>query len=217
MPAALQICFAGDSGCHRPQSNALIGQARIGRDAFMDLRRTRLMEILSAAAFLFATVVVAGMPGTIAAQGPKKTAAMPNATAMPWMDHSLSPDQRSTLVLAQMTQDEKLQLVHGIGWGVLRAGSPVPPEDNGGAGFVAGIKRCLGTSRTSTSRTRPSAFACPPGAARTLLHAAAVDAGRRRQAGTPPPHFSTARVIGRELRARRLLQHVDRRWHQSHP
>jgi beta-glucosidase len=40
-----------------------------------------------------------------------------------------------------MTQDEKLQLVHGIGWGVLRAGAPVPPEDIGGAGFVPGIKR----------------------------------------------------------------------------
>jgi beta-glucosidase len=57
------------------------------------------------------------------------------------MDRSLSPDRRADLVLAQLTQEEKLQLVHGIGWGVLRAGSPVPPEDIGGAGFVAGIRR----------------------------------------------------------------------------
>jgi beta-glucosidase len=57
------------------------------------------------------------------------------------MDRTLSPDQRADLVLAQMTQEEKLQLVHGIGWGVLRAGAPVPPEDIGGAGFVPGIKR----------------------------------------------------------------------------
>jgi beta-glucosidase len=101
----------------------------------MGLRRTLPLKVLSAAAFLFVTVVVAGIPQTIAAQSPKQTA------AMPWMDRSLSPDQRAGLVLAQMTPAEKLQLVHGIGWGVLRAGSPVPPEDNGGAGFVAGIKR----------------------------------------------------------------------------
>jgi beta-glucosidase len=62
-------------------------------------------------------------------------------TAMAWMDQTLSPDRRADLVLAEMTQDEKIQLVHGIGWGVLRKGSPVPPEDNGGAGFVPGIKR----------------------------------------------------------------------------
>jgi beta-glucosidase len=58
-----------------------------------------------------------------------------------WMDRTLSPDRRADLVVAAMTEDEKLQLVHGIGWGVLRAGDPVPPEDNGGAGFVPGIKR----------------------------------------------------------------------------
>jgi beta-glucosidase len=60
---------------------------------------------------------------------------------MPWMNASLTPDQRADLVLKQMTQDEKLQLVHGIGWGVLKSGSYVPPEDNGGAGFVPGIPR----------------------------------------------------------------------------
>ena len=59
----------------------------------------------------------------------------------PWMDTSLSPDRRADLVLAQMTEAEKLQLVHGTGWGVLKPGTPVPPEDNGGAGFVPGIKR----------------------------------------------------------------------------
>jgi beta-glucosidase len=63
------------------------------------------------------------------------------ATAMPWMNASLAPDQRANLVIQQMTQDEKLQLVHGIGWGVLKPGTYVPAEDNGGAGFVPGIAR----------------------------------------------------------------------------
>jgi beta-glucosidase len=40
-----------------------------------------------------------------------------------------------------MTLDEKIQLVHGSGWGVLREGAPVAPRHNGGAGFVPGIPR----------------------------------------------------------------------------
>ena len=43
--------------------------------------------------------------------------------------------------MQQMTLDEKLQLVHGTGWGVLREGSPVPARSNHGAGFMAGIDR----------------------------------------------------------------------------
>jgi beta-glucosidase len=63
------------------------------------------------------------------------------AAAKPWMNTSLSPDQRADLMIHEMTLDEKIQLVHGIGWGVLRAGDPVPPTDNGGAGMVVGIPR----------------------------------------------------------------------------
>jgi beta-glucosidase len=59
----------------------------------------------------------------------------------PWMDSSLSPDQRADLVLQQMTLDEKIQLVHGTGWGVLREGDLVPPRSNLGAGFVPGVDR----------------------------------------------------------------------------
>jgi beta-glucosidase len=58
-----------------------------------------------------------------------------------WMNQSLDPDTRADLMIHEMTLDEKIQLVHGIGWGVLRAGAPVPPADNGGAGFVPGIPR----------------------------------------------------------------------------
>jgi beta-glucosidase len=57
------------------------------------------------------------------------------------MDRTLSPDQRADMVIKQMTLDEKLQLVHGIGWGVLRAGAPVPANSNHGAGMVVGIPR----------------------------------------------------------------------------
>ena len=63
------------------------------------------------------------------------------APAFPWMNKALSPDQRADLVLREMTLDEKIQLVHGTGWGVLRDGAPVPARSNLGAGFVAGIDR----------------------------------------------------------------------------
>ncbi len=59
----------------------------------------------------------------------------------PWMDPALGPDQRAHLAVQAMTIDEKLQLVHGSGWGVLREGAVVLPGHNGGAGFVPGIPR----------------------------------------------------------------------------
>ena len=59
----------------------------------------------------------------------------------PWTNASLDPDTRADMMIKEMTLDEKIQLVHGIGWGPLRAGAFVPPADNGGAGFVPGIPR----------------------------------------------------------------------------
>lgn len=70
-----------------------------------------------------------------------QTPELSNTNSLPWMDRSLSPDQRADMVLKQMTLDEKIQLVHGTGWGVLRQGDPVPPRSNLGAGFVPGIER----------------------------------------------------------------------------
>jgi len=54
----------------------------------------------------------------------------------PWMDKSLSPDQRADLAMAEMTLDEKIALVHGAG-GFNAAGT----RSNGGAGVVEGIPR----------------------------------------------------------------------------
>jgi len=65
----------------------------------------------------------------------------PKASTFAWMDSSLSPDQRAELVLQQMTLDEKIQLVHGTGWGILIPGNSIPPRSNLGAGYVPGIDR----------------------------------------------------------------------------
>ena len=46
------------------------------------------------------------------AQSPNQ--AMSPASKGPWMDKSLSPDQRADLLLGQMTLDEKVTLVHGF-------------------------------------------------------------------------------------------------------
>jgi beta-glucosidase len=59
----------------------------------------------------------------------------------PWMNTSLSPDERADLVLKEMTLDEKIDLVHGNGmpgWGKPR---PNAHLGNGGAGFVLGVPR----------------------------------------------------------------------------
>ena len=80
---------------------------------------------------------------TMATFGPQQAHAQtqPDTTQMPWMNKTLSADQRADMVLGQMTLDEKIQLVHGTGWGVLRKGDPVPARSNFGAGFVPGIDR----------------------------------------------------------------------------
>jgi beta-glucosidase len=59
----------------------------------------------------------------------------------PWMDKSLSPDQRADLVIKEMTLDEKMNFVHGTGWNGLRADAVVPKGSLGGAGYVQGVER----------------------------------------------------------------------------
>ncbi len=59
----------------------------------------------------------------------------------PWMNTSLSPDQRADLVLKQMTLDEKIALLHGVG---MPTDDPVTPENaasNRGVGYAVGVPR----------------------------------------------------------------------------
>jgi beta-glucosidase len=61
----------------------------------------------------------------------------------PWMDKSLSPDKRADLLIAQMTLDEKISLLHGPGWMELFTPPGVgrPTKSLGNAGFIPGIPR----------------------------------------------------------------------------
>ncbi|HEY1800829.1 MAG TPA: glycoside hydrolase family 3 C-terminal domain-containing protein [Terriglobales bacterium] len=59
----------------------------------------------------------------------------------PWMNTSLSPDERADLVMKQMTLDEKITLLHGTGMFGLGPVSSLHSGSNGGAGYVVGIPR----------------------------------------------------------------------------
>jgi beta-glucosidase len=65
----------------------------------------------------------------------------PAKPAGPWMDASLSPDERAAMVLKELTLDEKITLIHGEG---LEGMTPIGArrgESNGGVGFTAGVSR----------------------------------------------------------------------------
>src|ERR1700680_2753200 len=59
----------------------------------------------------------------------------------PWSNASLSPDERASMVVQQMTLDEKISLLHGTGMEGLSPMSPLAIHSNGGAGYVVGIPR----------------------------------------------------------------------------
>ena len=77
---------------------------------------------------LVSTVSVA----SVLAQAPQRQAAPKG----PWMDKSLSPDERADLVVQQMTLDEKISMLHGRG-GFQAEGA----ISNGGAGVIQGVPR----------------------------------------------------------------------------
>ncbi|HZL28540.1 MAG TPA: hypothetical protein VFC39_18600, partial [Acidobacteriaceae bacterium] len=51
----------------------------------------------------------------VVAQQPAAKAPKPQPQS--WMNAKLSPDERADMVVREMTQAEKIQMVHGVGWG----------------------------------------------------------------------------------------------------
>jgi beta-glucosidase len=63
---------------------------------------------------------------------------MPQAANAPWMDKSRSADERADLLIAELTLDEMISLVHGPMPNLMKA----PPADSaGGAGYIPGVAR----------------------------------------------------------------------------
>jgi beta-glucosidase len=124
--------------------------------------------------------------------------------AKPWMNTALSADQRADLLVAQLTLDEKILLVHGVGWGPLKAGSPIPADNNGGAGQVLGIARLGIPSLQQADSAVGVRMSAPQSRYSTLLPsvlgaAASWDLDSAHLYGD---------VIGRELRAQGYNQSI---------
>ncbi len=148
---------------------------------------------LRAAAALLLTLPFA--PAALSSRALAQAATRQHVTG-PWMNQSLDPDTRADLMIKEMTLDEKIQLVHGIGWGPLRPGEQVPPDNNGGAGEVLGIPRLGLPSIQLADSAVGIRMAAPDSRYATLLPsvigmASSFDPAAGRLYGS---------VIGRELR-----------------
>src|SRR5580700_9002132 len=100
----------------------------------MDLRvRTRCVDPL-ALGIVFTAFTLLALASAQSTSGN-------SSQSHPWMNASLSPDERAALVLKQMTLDEKISLLHGTGMVGLSPMSPLSVRSNGGAGYVVGVPR----------------------------------------------------------------------------
>ncbi len=176
-----------------------MGRVRVGctatRERTCPLLQVRRIALLSIALTFFALTARA-QPPTAAAARPGSAARTP-AAPQAWMNAALDPDTRADLVLHEMTLDEKIQLVHGIGWGVLRKGAYTPPEDVGGAGFVPGIPRL----HIPDINLADSAVGVRMAAFRGRYATALPSALGMSASWDPDAAFLYGSVIGRELRA----------------
>ena len=120
------------------------------------------------------------------------------------MNTSLDADARAEMIVKAMTIDEKIQMVHGIGWGPLRKGDPVPADNNGGAGQVLGIPRLGIPSIQQADSAVGVRMAAPESRYATLLPSVLGAAS----SWDPDVAFLYGDVIGRELRAQGYNQSI---------
>ncbi|MDE2369059.1 MAG: glycoside hydrolase family 3 protein [Burkholderiales bacterium] len=144
----------------------------------------RLLAALLGAAALAAALAAPGL-----------AAAAPAAAQRPWMDPALDPDRRATLLEHELTDDERIALVHGdMAMPIL--GAKIPAGAIGSAGYVPGIPRLgipalqetdasLGVSNLLEMRRGDVATALPS----TLAIAASFD---------PALSYAAGAMIGRE-------------------
>jgi beta-glucosidase len=114
----------------------------------------------------------------------------------PWMNTSLSPDQRADLVIQQLTLDEKLNFVHGTGWNGLRKNAEIPKGSLGGAGYVEGVPR-LGIPGINMADSAVGVRLSGAGSHYATLLPSVLGAA---SSWDPKALFLFGDVIGRELR-----------------
>src|SRR5882724_5389087 len=127
------LCRLSDAGTHFEAQRFLVQRLGCGFQSNARWHESKRNVNSHSLGFALALILVAH--GTCLSQ---QATTQP---AHPWMNASLSPDTRADLVIKQLNLDEKIQLVHGIGWGPLMPGRPIPPDNNGGAGEILGIAR----------------------------------------------------------------------------
>ena len=135
------------------------------------------------------------MGSTAAAQFPGMT----QSKHFPWSDKSLSPDVRADMVIKEMTLDEKIQLVHGLGWQAMFMQPESGPGTRAisGGGFIPGIPRLGIPDLQMSDSVEGVSGAGLKGRYATALPSAEAMAA----AWDPALSFEVGTMIGKELRS----------------
>ena len=123
--------------------------------------------------------------------------AQTNNQTHPWMNTTLSPDERASMVVKEMTLDEKISLLHGTGMKDLSPMSPLAIHSNGGAGYTVGIPRLGIPGIQSSDAAYGVRMSGENGRYSTALPACVAGAASWDLQGG----FEYGALIGRELRA----------------
>jgi beta-glucosidase len=117
----------------------------------------------------------------------------------PWSDKNLSPDQRADLVIKEMTLDEKIQLLHGLGWQVLFAQQESGPATRAIStlGFIPGVPRLGIPDLQMTDSVEGVSGAGVKGRYATALPSAEAMAA----AWDPALSYEIGTLLGHEMRA----------------
>ena len=127
------------------------------------------------------------------------------------MNTSLSPDERADLVLKEMTLDEKIAMLHGVG---MPTDDPLTPENapsNRGVGYAVGVPR-LGIPGIDMSDAAYGVRSSGVNGRYSTALPANVAAAA---SWDPDAAYEYGKLIGSELRAQGL-QHVARRRRRHH-
>ena len=117
----------------------------------------------------------------------------------PWSDKSLSPDVRADMAIKQMTLDEKIQMLHGLGWQTIM----MPPESGPGTraisaiGFIPGVPRLGIPDLQMTDSVEGVSGAGAHGRYATALPSAEAMAA----AWDPKLSYEIGTMLGHEMRA----------------
>ena len=120
-----------------------------------------------------------------------------NPPSRPWMNKSLSPDERADLVLKEMTLAEKILMMHGQGMPGWSRPMPLTYKGNQGAGFIMAIPR-LGIPQIEMS---DAAYGVRSSAANGRYSTALPSNIAAASSWDPQAACDYGALIGRELRA----------------